>query len=53
MKILEGKVALYKRGYHVVLRQLKKLSREKKILEKENVRMRRIIDLHEDFVFLF
>ena len=51
LKILEGKVALYKKGYHVLLRKLKKQSFEKKKLEKEVKRLSRLVKMHEDMCF--
>ena len=50
-KILEGKVALYKEGYHVLLRKLKKQNIEKKKLEKEVKRLSRLVKMHEDICF--
>jgi hypothetical protein len=56
--ILEGKVSLYKSGYHVLLRRSKELVKEKKSLEKDNRRLEkevrrleRLMQAHEDFFF--
>ncbi len=46
--IMEGKAAVYKRGYIEVLRHLRILSKENKRLKKE---VRRLSRMHEDFVF--
>jgi len=51
--ILEGKVALYKRGYHVLLRRLKEVNEQKKELKKEVSRLRNVLRMHEDLVFSF
>ena len=51
-RILEGKAAMYKRGYHILLRQMKKLSAENKTLKKEVRRMKNALKLHEDLLFL-
>ena len=53
LKILEGKIALYKRGYHILLRQLKRMSKEKKRLEKEVSRLTNVVQVHEDLMFSF
>ena len=53
LKIMEGKLALYKRGYHIVLRRLKRLIGDKKRLKKEVSRLRNIVQMHEDLTFLF
>ena len=53
LKILEGKMAMYKRGYHILLRQLKRKSSEMKILKKEVSRLEKIVQLHEDLTFMF
>ena len=52
-KILEGKAAMYKRGYHILLRRLKKVTAEKKSLKKEVRRLQNALQLHEDLAFLF
>ena len=51
--ILEGKVALYKRGYHVLLRRLQKVVKSNKLLEKEVSRLNNVLRMHEDFMFSF
>ena len=53
MKILEGKVAIYKRGYHVLLKKLKKMNSEKKFLTKEVKRLTRVVKMHEDIFYSF
>ena len=49
--IMEGRAAIYKRGYRVVLRELKKRSLEIKDLKKEIRRLNRVMQLHEDMFF--
>ena len=53
MLILEGKVALYKRGYHVLLRRLRRMTKEMKLMKRENVRLNNLVQMHEDLAFLF
>ena len=53
LKILKGKVALYKRGYRVLLRRLKKMNSEKKKLENEVKRLKRVVQIHEDICYFF
>ena len=53
LKILEGKVALYKRGYHVLLQRLKKVNSEKKFLSSEVKRLTRVVKMHEDIFYYF
>jgi hypothetical protein len=55
---MEGKIALYKRGYHIALRQLRKMNRKNetlktanKSLKKEVKRLTNVLRLHEDFIF--
>ncbi len=55
---MEGKVALYKRGYHIALRQLRKMNENNKTLKtanktlkKEVSRLTNVLRLHEDFIF--
>jgi hypothetical protein len=49
--IMEGKAAIYKRGYRFVLRQLKKRCDEIKSLKKEVRRLNRLMQMHEDMFF--
>ena len=49
--ILEGKAAMYKRGYHIFRRKLKKVIAEKKIMKKELTRLRNLMQLEEDLLF--
>jgi hypothetical protein len=51
LKFFEGRAAMYKRVYHIVLRRAKKLSRERTELKKEVKRLNRLLELHEDMVF--
>ena len=44
---------MYKRGYHILLRRLKKVTAEKKSLKKEVRRLQNALQLHEDLAFLF
>ena len=53
MKILMGKVALYKKGYHVLRRRLKTLTCKKKKLEIEVKQLKRVVQMHEDISSLF
>ncbi len=45
--ILEGKVALYKEGYHVLLRRLKRVVSERKKLKKEVQRLENVLRMQE------
>jgi hypothetical protein len=49
--MLEGKVALYKRGFHVLRRQVKRIRLEREKWKKEVRRLRDLLQLHEDVVF--
>ncbi len=49
---LEGKVAMYKRGYHVLRRRCSSLVREMKTLKKEVKRLRRLVQAHEEISYL-
>jgi hypothetical protein len=51
--ILEGKVALYKEGYHVLLRRLKRVVSERKKLKKEVQRLENVLRMHEDLVYSY
>ena len=46
-------MAMYKRGYHVLLRQMKGMSSEMKFLKKEVSRLKKVVQLHEDLTFMF
>jgi hypothetical protein len=51
LMILEGKVNLYKRGYHVVLRRLRQIHKENKMLKKEVAHLNNVLRIHEDLMF--
>ena len=53
LEILKGKVELYKQGYHVLLRQSKKMSSERKKLKKEIARLCNLLKMHEDLSYFF
>jgi hypothetical protein len=47
--ILEGKVAIYRKGYHVLRRRLQYVTKERKKLKKEVTRLENLLF---DFAFL-
>jgi hypothetical protein len=49
--ILEGKMALYKRGFHVLMRRLKELVKDRKNLKRELRRAENLLQIHADLVF--
>ena len=51
LKIFKGKASLYKYGYHVLLRRVKKMNSEMKILKSEVERLKRLVQMHEDICF--
>jgi len=42
---------LYKRGFHVLMKRVKRLVKENKSLKKEVDHLNNLLRLHEDFVF--
>jgi len=50
--ILEGKVALYKRAFHIQSREVKRLRNERIELKKEVRRLQNMVETHEDIFFL-
>ncbi len=51
MLILEGKMNLYKRGYHLAVRRLKHFVRMNRELKNEVARLNHVLQLHEDLMF--
>jgi len=49
---MEGKITLYKEGYHVLLRQLKRMRKEMDSLKKENKRLKRLVAMHEEVSYM-
>ena len=52
-KILDGKYNLYKRGYHILQRRVKRIAKDNKNLRKEVSRLDNILQTHEDLMFAF
>ncbi len=48
---MEGKAALYKRGYHILRRRLKRVTTENRSLKSEIVGLRRVLKLYEDIIY--
>ncbi len=53
LMILEGKVSLYKRGYHVLHRRLKKSTLKRKRLKEEVKMLKTVIQYYEDLDIMF
>ena len=49
---MSGKLALYKRGYHINLRRMKRVVKENKSLKNEVSRLNDVLQMHEDLTFL-
>ncbi len=48
---LEGKLAVYKRCFHIFRRNLKNMLIERRELKKEVRRLRNVVQFHEDLIF--